>query len=339
MQKHSKHLSHLDGWRGVAILTVLASHFIPTFDQFGNMGVAIFFVLSGYLMSDLLFIKKVPLPYFFIRRASRIFPAFVFFFIAMIFYANWIQTVKYSPSLIEILSTLTFLGTYIPDNVNIWANTWPIGHMWSLNVEEHSYLWLALGVVITRGARFKSHVTIFLLLSVAATILFLIIYRAWPPSGASKWELRTECAAIGLLAAAAYRIFLHFDFFQLKIKVPKWAPLLAICIAIIAFSKFSPVFIKQIIGPLMLAFAVNHIEYTFNWFRSMLSNSVLAWFGTCSFSLYLWQQPFYLASTYNHEMSRVSALLLALIFGTISYYLLENPSRLFLNKKLAPFKK
>jgi peptidoglycan/LPS O-acetylase OafA/YrhL len=339
MKSYSKHLPYLDGWRGLAILIVLASHFIPPMYQFGDMGVGVFFVLSGYLMSDLLFIKKVALPYFFIRRASRILPAFVFFVFLMLVYANWFQAVKYSPSLVEIIATLTFLGTYIPNDVNIWANTWPIAHMWSLNVEEHSYLWLALGVVVTGGASTKSRVTAFMLLSVAATIFFLLIYRMWPPEGASKWELRSECASIGLLAAAAYRVFLHFGFFQLKTKIPKWAPLLTLITAIMTYSAIAPVYIEQVAGPLLLAFTINHLEDTFYWIRGILSNPLFTWFGTCSFSLYLWQQPFYLALRGHHIDSGAYAFLLALITGAASYYLLENPSRIYLNKKLAPLKK
>jgi peptidoglycan/LPS O-acetylase OafA/YrhL len=61
----SQNLPELDGWRGIAILFVLFSHFISSFYGLGNFGVAIFFVLSGYLMSDLLFIKKVNLNIFF----------------------------------------------------------------------------------------------------------------------------------------------------------------------------------------------------------------------------------------------------------------------------------
>lgn len=336
MKQKPKHLQYLDGWRGMAILLVLAAHFLPFFSPFGNMGVGVFFVLSGYLMSELLFIKKVALPYFFIRRASRIFPTFLLFFLTILIYSNWFQATPYSPSFIEIVATLSFLGSYFPSDISIYANTWPIAHMWSLNVEEHSYLWLALGVVVTGGAGVKSRVITFLLVSISATIFFLLLYRIWTPTGSSPWGLRSECASLGLLAAAGYRVFLHYGYFDLKTKIPKWAPLIAIVCAVIAYSDVVPVLIKQVIGPLLLAFAINHIEDTFEWFRKVLSNPLLAWFGTCSFSIYLWQQPFYLASTYHHQISGVIAFVLALIVGTASYYLFENPTRLFLNRKLAP---
>lgn len=337
MKYNLKHVSYLDGWRGMAIVIVLASHFIPALYQFGSLGVGVFFVLSGYLMSDLLFIKKVALPYFFIRRASRILPAFCAFLLAMLVYSNMIQPVKYSPSLAEIMSTFTFLGTYFPSDINIWANTWPIGHIWSLNVEEHSYIWLAMGVLVSGGARIKFRVLTFLFLSVAATVFFLFIYRIWPPGGASKWELRSECASIGLLAAAGYRVFLHHGLSHLKSMIPGWAPLLALLTAVIAYSSIAPAYIHQVAGPLLLAFAVNHLEGTFVWFRGMLSNPLLTWFGTCSFSLYLWQQPYFLAFK-AHHISSSAAFLLVLATGAASYYFIESPLRLWLNTKWTPLK-
>lgn len=86
-------------------------------------------------------------------------------------YANWIQSVEYSPSIAEIFSTLAFLGAYIPSDTDIWANTCPIGQVWSLNVEEHSCLWLAQGVILTGGARIQSGVLVFMSLSVLATMI------------------------------------------------------------------------------------------------------------------------------------------------------------------------
>ena len=51
----------LDGWRGVAILTVLLSHFVLVFQGAGTFGVEIFFALSGYLISDMIFFQRMPL--------------------------------------------------------------------------------------------------------------------------------------------------------------------------------------------------------------------------------------------------------------------------------------
>jgi peptidoglycan/LPS O-acetylase OafA/YrhL len=74
-------LDYLDGWRGLAILGVLVSHFsnVPGVHWLGTFGVELFFVLSGFLMSRILFIERMPLGEFFLRRFSRVVPTFVLF--------------------------------------------------------------------------------------------------------------------------------------------------------------------------------------------------------------------------------------------------------------------
>jgi peptidoglycan/LPS O-acetylase OafA/YrhL len=77
---HSARLSALDGWRGLAILGVLFDHFVTKSGiNLGRFGVELFFVLSGRLMAEILFVQKMPLNVFFLRRFSRVYPAlFVF---------------------------------------------------------------------------------------------------------------------------------------------------------------------------------------------------------------------------------------------------------------------
>src|ERR1044071_1561851 len=80
-----QHLDYLDGWRGLAITFLLIGHFfrVPGMG-FAVMGVALFFVLSGYLMGQLLFIKNTALDVFYRRRIARIIPAHLFFIACVI---------------------------------------------------------------------------------------------------------------------------------------------------------------------------------------------------------------------------------------------------------------
>src|SRR5271156_3755385 len=105
-------LSYLDGWRGVCILTVIAGHFAPFhFINFGDLGVEMFFVLSGRLMADILFVDKFPLKQFYIRRFSRVWPGlFVYvLFCAIVFSrsSGYLHT-----NLTAILAALTFTTNY-----------------------------------------------------------------------------------------------------------------------------------------------------------------------------------------------------------------------------------
>ena len=73
MSTTPNNLPYLDGWRGLAIVLVLQSHF--GLGGGGRLGVALFFALSGYLMGGLLFVRKPPLRQFWRRRVARIVPA------------------------------------------------------------------------------------------------------------------------------------------------------------------------------------------------------------------------------------------------------------------------
>ncbi|TIU24619.1 MAG: acyltransferase, partial [Mesorhizobium sp.] len=73
-------LAYLDGWRGLSIALVLIGHFFPVPGiNLGVLGVEFFFVLSGRLMGEILFIERFPLKKFFKRRFSRIYPALLVF--------------------------------------------------------------------------------------------------------------------------------------------------------------------------------------------------------------------------------------------------------------------
>jgi len=376
----------LDGWRGLAILCVLYNHFGPgSWSQVGEFGVLLFFVLSGYFMSQLLFIRKLDLPTFFVRRFSRVLPTFCLFVGSMAVYSATLQPEPYRASLGELVSTLSFLRTYLPTDLSIWADRWPIGHIWSLNVEEHSYAYLALGALVcaktgsmaresaTRWFLFGAttlvvcmvafmvldvdeHAYVYLALGamlcprsgsrdektsarwflfggtgIVFGIILFFLFR--PPSGASPWYLRSECASLGLLASAAYRVFRH------RQHVARRGPQPYLSIVALAFSAlfFMPAIpycglLSHTLSPLLAALAINHLQDAPSWLQRALSNRVLRWFGVCSFSIYLWQQPFYLLVKQN-DASQVVCFVGAVVLGTMSFYLFENPLRMYVNRR------
>lgn len=326
----SENIPYLDGWRGLAIIGVLISHFdILAVDWLGQFGVQLFFVLSGYLMGGLLFIKNVRLSDFFVRRISRVFPTLWVFVAAMAIYASF-QPKPYHVTFSEIAAVLTFTRTYLGDT-NIWAREWAIGHVWSLSVEEHSYIFLAVGAFMVRG-KGKFAAPAFLALSVLMTIAIIVSYQMHPPVGLSPWYVRSEVAAIGLLGAACYRV--SADRMPWLRKSHPILVLIAFLVALLAYSVYAHKGLQYTLAPLCLAYAINHLSIAPAIVHAALSNKVLRWFGLCSFSLYLWQQPFYYAYEL-YGMRLMPALACAIIIGAISYYVLENPVRLYLNRKWA----
>lgn len=120
----------------MAITLLLVGHFFPVPGMnLGRLGVDFFFVLSGLLMSRLLFIKQVPLRLFYQRRIARIFPGyFLFLFIIIGFFFLTGKDINWA----ESLTAAFFINNYFPGDVG--RNSMPFGHIWSLSVEEHTYV-------------------------------------------------------------------------------------------------------------------------------------------------------------------------------------------------------
>ncbi len=255
-------VDHLDGWRGLAILLVLQSHFLPMAGlDTGQLGVDIFFCLSGLLMSNLLFVKRVPLTQFYKRRISRILPAFVMFVAVVYGVAAWSGQGK---GWNEIIPTLFFLRTYIPAQPDIWNTGLPIGHLWSLNVEEHSYVLLSLITLIPFLRRREA----WLLGAISAVVMALYyFYETSPRFAHTSFEIRTEIASSFLLVSAAYFLVRH----HVTPYVPSWLPLVALAVAVPGYSPTAHWWLSAIVSPLALAFCVNHLDLTHATVRRVLT--------------------------------------------------------------------
>lgn len=313
-------IDYLDGWRGMAIALVLMEHFFPLAGfESGYFGVDIFFCLSGMLMSRILFVQRVPLATFYKRRISRILPVFLFF--VLLVYGVAILAGQPS-SWLEFIATITFLRTYVPAHPDIWHTGLPIGHLWSLNVEEHCYVLLS-GFTIFTAVRTRSS-WLLVLLGIVAVGIHVVYYKhaSWAPS---DYEIRTETAAAFLLISAGYTLmrerFMHF--------VKPWMPLTAFALVVPCYWHGTPGLISVVFPPLLLAFAVNHLGQASAIVHTVLAAAPFRLLGICSYSIYLWQQPFY---QFKAHFPPGIALLCALLIGATSFYLLENPVRTWLNR-------
>jgi len=339
----TSNVPYLDGWRGLAIIFVLIGHFavqigaFRTF-YFGPLGVQLFFVLSGFFMGKILFIRKTALIPFFARRFIRIVPTFWVYISFIYLFFHLFQSKPYHISLAELLPTYFFLSTYLPVTLSIWSNLWPNGHLWSLNVEEHCYIYLALGAFLTARAS-TIYKFLFLAGSVIIVLLITILYVLGVISSpvASPFRTHTEVASLGLLASAAYvtlRPQRNFLFWNKSPLIPLFS--LAIAIVIFIPNRKDAESLNMIISPVFAAIAVNHAENFPLWIKKLLSSRILVWFGRCSFSLYLWQQPFHFL-VINSGLPHVIGVVSAISTGILSFYLIENPSRNYLIGKLSTY--
>lgn len=315
------HIPYLDGWRGLAIACLMTGHFfaVPGIN-FGTVGVALFFVLSGLLMARVLFVKQVDFGTFYRRRVTRVFPSFAVYLIVI---ASIFMVFGDSISTKELLSAATFTNNYFV--VKNWSM--PLGHIWSLSVEEHSYVILSLAAYWCRlrGGRGIAAVGVI----VAGALLANALYSLVPGLGPAGFHLRTEVASFGIFASGL--VLLSVTHGKIRLNSPWIAPV-ALVVGVLAHWWSVPPGLRVVVGWGAFALAVNAMPSAPRWFLSIFESAWLRQLGVYSFSLYLWQQPFY--QLYRHNgLSPLLGFALALVVGWVAFHLIESPSRAYLNKK------
>lgn len=314
-------VGYLDGWRGAAILGVLVGHFLTSRGlNLGRFGVELFFVLSGRLMAELLFVRQTPLKLFFPRRLSRIYPALFVFALAV--FAASLSAANIRHSLVNFLAAITFTANY----VRLWTHLDGLTeHIWSLCVEEHIYVLLGLTAFIRRRVAFPvagvcaGLAVLGMLNGAIQTFQGLSYYAVY-------WRSDVRGASI-LISVAVY--------LALRRQVPAWlswqgAPVVLGLGALALNLDAVPDPIKYSLGTTMLAASLALMPTASGAVRRAFDNPVMVRAGVYSYSLYLWQQPFYKAA---HGLKE-HLLVLPAVFGValLSFYFVEQPARTALNR-------
>lgn len=316
-----------DGWRGLAILLVLVGHFAFTrwiWEE--RMGVDVFFVLSGMLMSNILFVKRMQMRDFYIRRLSRVMPT-----LALFLCVSYVVSLllAYDFHISEFIASLFFIRTYFPTDPAYFSATPPTGHLWSLSVEEHSYVIMSLLSLLL----FKRGKIIVALMSIYLISVGINFYNYSFMSGVEFEHslIRTE-SAIGFIAfSAAYSLIRT----QYTIVLSPLLPMLLLVFALVLYLENVPVWCTFLVCPVLLGVAVNHLKETTGVLRTLLTFAPMQLLGIMSYSIYLWQQIFY-KLYYTLPGGPITGLLLSLLVGAASFYFFEQPVRRFINQRFSP---
>ena len=322
-----EHSVLLDNWRGWAIIFVLLGHFVePRGANFGRLGVELFFVLSGRLMADLLFVKRIDLRKFYYRRFSRVIPGSILFVVTafVIFRAgiNELSTPAATASALMVVNYTQLAG----------VGSAVTGHFWSLCVEEHSYLALGLLAWLLRRREQAPAWWPAGACLVLALLMVLNGWRIWhaiPDYYAVYW--RSDVRAATIFMSAGLRV-LFVTGVPTSWRAP-WIPLVALAAGMALNTNHIPDPIKYSLGSLLIAVAINSLDQTYAFALKFLRLRLVGWFGLISYSLYLWQQPFY------YSIERYGALpMLAGAIATAAaiFYLYERPVREWLNTRWIP---
>lgn len=316
------HIPYLDGWRGLAVAFLLIGHFFPVAGlNFGSVGVRMFFVLSGLLMTRILFVQKAPLPLFYKRRIARIFPSVYVYLLAV---AIVFALAGRELSLLELLSAATFTNNYVtPDRPWIM----PLGHIWSLSVEEHAYIALSLIAVVTRSSPSRSLRAV--ALATGAIALTACVYGLiFDDARLAVLRIRSEVAAFGIFVSGL--LFLWGRQRPASRLHPLAIPgLMAVGVAAHWWAIPTP--FRLLVGCGAFALALNSLHQAPRLLHTLLEWAPLRQLGVWSFSVYLWQQPFYML-VHREGMHPALGLALSLAIGIGAFHLIEQPARTSLNR-------
>ena len=337
-------LPYLDGWRGLAVIALLAGHFldVPGFN-FGRVGVELFFVLSGRLMAEILFVRRQPIGEFFRRRVARLWPALAFY--TVVTWAVLPPVGRLHATGPEALSVLTFSSNYLLPG----GPTSVLGHTWSLCVEEHAYVILACLAVLAR--RVSGRVALIAMAVACAGMLNGVVRSGLFDAGYRAVYVKTDVRIASIFLGCAFYLLLRVS----RISWPGYdspiarraATLLPLGFAaagLLLNLKDVPDSIKYSAGSACLAVAVCTGDRLPRRARGLLGAPALTMAGTWSYSIYLWQQPFYKLS--GQLIARLedpladaavagTLLALSLACGVASFYAVERPARRWLNARWA----
>jgi peptidoglycan/LPS O-acetylase OafA/YrhL len=318
------HFDYLDGWRGVAISLLLAGHFFPVRGiNLGTLGVNFFFVLSGYLMTGLLFVQRTPIDIFYRRRIARIVPAHIAFVASITLLLALSGGTISAP---ETLAAVFFVNNYFGSEPG--QSIMPFGHIWSLSVEEHSYVLLSILAIAARKRIANAALGIGVMAMGCAICAFGYSWYFKGPQLSFDLWLHTEVAGYGIFLSGLVLLSLRKRMTWIP---PELAVPLLILIGITLHWWSVPIAVQQVFGVGALALAINLLPQSSPLLLSALTWRPLRFLGLWSFSLYIWQQPFYVWSRGGSAPISMG-LLLTFIAALTSYYTVEQPARRYLNR-------
>lgn len=357
--KPLRHIPSLDGLRGLAVLGVVAFHTDHLVGGF--LGVDLFFVLSGFLISRLLVTEqaataRTDLRRFWSRRARRLVPALFLLIATMLLYALFLASPYEMDSLRrQMLATLMYLANWnaIADGTDYWARAAgpsPLQHTWSLAIEEQFYvLWplVVSGVFALSRRKDPDRVRgirrlLVLCLTLAAASSALMIAGSVAGTNPTRLYFGSDTRVSSILIGASFACFLElrgpFTGARARwvLEAAAGASLIGLGVAWTFLDGQNPIlyrggFAACAVGAVIVIAAVTHPEE--GPIAQVLATPVLAWFGTISYGLYLWHWP--IIQILDEARTGLDGLpLLTLWVGAsigvaaLSFYCVEQPIRL-----------
>lgn len=331
------HLSQLDGFRGAAVILVLVGHVFeflisaPAWSaagaQLAALGVFLFFVLSGFLITSLLYAERratgnVKLYNFYVRRVLRLAPALLAFLLV-------ITVLKAFGAVTDVPGYELLAGLFYGRNFVGHSDT--LAHLWSLSLEEQFYLcWPIVFSLLPLKRAFQ--------FSIATTVLIVVwrglaIYFGLFNYGTGIYFMRPyfRFDSIMIGACIAFALAQYPGLFTRARSFCGRTPAALIWSALFLWSFFGEAISKPLfltLQMILIAFLLLQLVVAERgWSVRLFSNRALCYVGKISYSLYLWQQLFVVTKNPNWGMIRQFPwnILAVLSLALFSYYVIERP--------------
>ena len=341
-------LACLDGLRGIAIALVIAAHLLHStlamgtvhrgsaiglvYYSYGGLGVTLFFVLSGYLITRLLVREEattgaISLRHFYLRRVIRILPPLGLFLLVM--------AVCAAGGLISIPGRDFVSAGLFVSNFRVVGGGGQapfLGHIWSLAIEEQFYLFWPACLVLAGFPRARRFATAL----IAAMPLIRIAHYFLFPATRHLIETRPEGCADRLMYGSLLALFEATPALQPLLRralqsrvIPLLASLHFLVVSPLLTARFAGMYrltvgisSEALAAAIVIAWVLQHPEA---WLTSWLQSRVLTVLGALSYSLYLWQQPFLSLANEGSTGRFPANVLLCFAAATASHLLVERP--------------
>ena len=334
MSKSINYQPHIDGLRAIAVLSVLVFHLDKSWLPGGFVGVDIFFVISGYLITSILTReidqKRFSLKHFYTRRIKRILP--VYFTVAASSLITGIiilapsELIKVAESL---LASVVFLSNYyFYFNVGYFggqADLMPLIHMWSLAVEEQFYIFWP--IVLTFLAAIASplwRIVFIWAIFLSSFVISLMLSSSHPDFSYYAIMTRTYELMVGALFA------IYMERAKALPKVSIWMAFAALILSVI-FIRQSMAFPGWIALIPCVATGVLIVKgQESSGVYRLLSAPFMVWVGLLSYSLYMWHWP--VISFMRHYF--IDLEMQHILFATVGMFALSMISRHLIEKPM-----
>ena len=334
----------IDGLRAIAVLSVLGFHAFPNWMKGGFIGVDIFFVISGFLITNILYknlqSECFSLIDFYSRRIRRIFPALILVLLCC-FIFGWFSLLADEFALLgkHIAGGAAFISNFVlwqeSGYFDVAAETKPLLHLWSLGIEEQFYIFWPLILWLSWYKKINLLIVTLCLLFLSFTLNIWIHADSRIADFYSPLTRAWEMLAGGALALyRAKQPPIDFDIFISKSK--PFLSVLGLALLIVGFllitkDRHFPGYwaILPTAGTLLLLLAGEQSPIN----KYLLSNRLLVWVGLISFPLYLWHWPLLaFARIFSNgddpaRHIRIGALIVSIALAWLTKNIIEQPFR------------